>query len=121
MSTNFVEERSKPWFDSTLLNLPGVKAGKMFGYPAYKIEGQFFAFLSRGGIAVKLAPERTAELAATHDDITFFEPAPGRVWRNWALIKHDTPKAYLFDTPIFIEAMEYVLMTGAATTANTPA
>ena len=50
--------------DGMVLGMPGVKASKAFGHPAYKVNGKIFAFVGINGIALKLPAQRVQELIA---------------------------------------------------------
>lgn len=45
--------------DSMLLDMPQVKPGKMFGYPAYYVKGKMFACVYENGVGLKV-PEGMA-------------------------------------------------------------
>jgi len=45
MMTSKYREDVKATLDGLLLGLPMVRAGKMFGYPAYYVKGKLFAVL----------------------------------------------------------------------------
>jgi hypothetical protein len=40
--------------DRFLIGIPGVKGGKAFGYPAYKVNGKIFCFVGGTGVSIKL-------------------------------------------------------------------
>jgi hypothetical protein len=52
------DDAQKLVLDEMLLNLPGAKAGKMFGLPGYWTGGKLFACLFGPGVGLKLPPAR---------------------------------------------------------------
>jgi len=83
---------------------PIAKLGKMFGYPAYKVNDKLAVSLFDTGIVVKVGPKRVKELVG-REGIRNFEPMAGRVWKDWILLTGN------FDQhrSIFEEAVQYVL------------
>ena len=90
--------------DAIMDDVPGAKAAKMFGMPAYKAKGKLAVGAFEGGIVVKVGAARTKELVG-QPGITAFEPQPGRVWKDWVLITGDFEK----NRAVFEEAVQYVL------------
>ena len=74
MSEHKHDPANKAVLDGLLLGMPGVKASKAFGYPAYKVNGRVFAFVGTG-VSIKLPAPRVQELIATHPDMKPFEVA----------------------------------------------
>ena len=108
------EERYDPAYkanmDELLLVMPGVKGGKAFGYPAYKINGKVFAFVGGTGISLKLPAQRARALIDSHPDVMrVFEPADGIIWKEWLTIQRESPQDYEQDVPLFEESVEFVL------------
>lgn len=83
-----------------------VKAGKMFGHPAYYVEGKLFASLYMDGVCVKLPEFRVKELLRKNDYAPF-EPM-GRKMKEWIMITHSNSNNYLKEKVIFQESLEYV-------------
>ena len=108
MSEQRYDATRKAKIDEMLLVMPGVKGGKAFGYPAYKINGKVFAFVGNTGIAIKLPATRVAELLDGH---TFkpFEVGDGIVWREWLSIQRDDFEGYEQDADLFEESVEFLL------------
>jgi hypothetical protein len=98
----------KDMLDSLLIGMPGVKASKAFGYPAYKVNGRIFAFVGGPGIAIKLPKPRVQELVAAHAEMKPFEVAEGIVWREWLSIDRE-PADYARDMELFEESVQFVL------------
>lgn len=91
-----------------LKDVPGAKAGKMFGYPAYKVNGKLAVGLHGGGIVAKVGPKRSSELIG-QAGIDIFEPMPGRAWKDWVLLTDHFEE----NRGLFEEAVQYVLMETA--------
>ena len=107
MASNYRED-IKTTLDKLLLDIPGVQAGKAFGYPSYSIKGKVFAFVGGDGIAVKLPAARVQAIIAAHDDASPFEPAAGRVWKEWVSIDHADAAAYMDDVALLEESVAFV-------------
>jgi hypothetical protein len=98
--------KHKETLDSFLLDIPIVKPGKMYGYPAYYVGGKLFASLFNDGVCVKLPEIRVKELLK-EDGIEYFEPM-GRRMREWIFIIRDNSDDYQKDLHIFEESIEFV-------------
>ena len=83
-------------------DVPGAKASKMFGMPAYKVNGKLAVSVFEDGIVAKLGKTRAAEVVGT-DGIVYFEPM-GRTWKDWIRVNRD----YLQHSALFEEAVRYV-------------
>ncbi|MEP7291636.1 MAG: hypothetical protein ABI835_07620 [Chloroflexota bacterium] len=68
--------------DALMREIPGAKAGKMFGMPAYKVNGKLAVGIFEDYAVAKLGAARTAELVGK-SGVEAFEPNPGRVWKEW--------------------------------------
>jgi hypothetical protein len=100
----------KAKLDELLLVMPGVKGGKAFGYPAYKINGKVFAFVGGTAISLKLPAARARALIDSQPGIMrVFEPADGIIWKEWLTIQRPTPQDYEQDVSLFEESVEFVL------------
>jgi hypothetical protein len=84
--------------------VPGAKAGKMFGFPAYKVNNKLAVGLFEGGIVAKVGPTRVQELVGK-PGIAAFEPMQGRVWKDWVLLTDHFDE----NRAIFEEAIQYVM------------
>ncbi len=89
--------------NAMLADHPIAKAGKMFGYPAYKVNDKLVVSLFDTGIVVKVGPKRVKELVG-QNGIQNFEPMAGRVWKDWVLLTGDFDQHQF----IFEEAVQYV-------------
>jgi hypothetical protein len=83
---------------------PVAKVGKMFGYPAYKVNDKLAVGLFENGIVAKVGPKRVKELVGKNG-IQPFEPMAGRVWKDWVLLTGN----FEANKSIFDEAVQYVL------------
>jgi hypothetical protein len=92
-----------------LKDVPTAKASKMFGYPAYKVNGKLAVGLYDNGIVAKVGPQRAKELIGK-PGIETFEPMPGRAWKDWIVLTGS------FDQHrnLFEEAVQYVLTETAS-------
>ena len=90
--------------NNMLKDVPSARPGKMFGYPAYKVNGKLAVGLYETGIVAKVGPERAKALMG-QPGISAFEPMAGRPWKDWVLLTDHFEK----HRPIFEEAVEYVL------------
>lgn len=95
--------------DALLLEMPGVKRGKIFGFPGYKVGGKVFTAVGGDALGVKLPAARVADLIASDDPaMQPFEVAEGTVWKEWLSIKRDDAEAYRGDVALFEESAQYV-------------
>ena len=100
---NFNPEHEKV-LHAMLEGVPGAKPGKMFGYPAYKVNGKLAVGLYDTGIVAKVGPKRAKELVG-QSGIEVFEPMAGRAWKDWILMTGNFEK----HRALFEEAVQYVL------------
>ena len=108
MSERNYDETRKAKMDEMLLLMPGVKASKAFGYPAYKINGKVFAFVGSKGVAIKLPEERVKTLL-DGKTLRHFEVGDGVVWRQWLSIQREASEDYDQDAGLFEESVEFLL------------
>lgn len=101
-------EAYKKILDSFLLSMPGVVAGKMFGYPAYYTHKKLFACLYEEGVGIKV-PEELAQKLLKRKDIVPFQPLGKAKMREWIQINKEKPKDYLGDKTIFEKSIEFVM------------
>lgn len=94
--------------DALMLDMPGVKGGNSFGFPAYKVNGKVFAFVGGNGIGLKFGEARVAEVIADHAGASPFEPVEGTVWKAWVSIDREEAEAFRDDEALLIEAMNLV-------------
>jgi hypothetical protein len=95
-----------------LMDRPGIKAGKSWGYPSYKApNGKIFAFVGGRGLMLKLPVKRVQALIAERDDFEQFSTHDdGRgVWKEWVTINHPDADSYPQYQEFIDESMEYVM------------
>jgi TfoX/Sxy family transcriptional regulator of competence genes len=101
-------EKHKEVLDGLLLEIPGVKAGKMFGLPGYFINGKLFACVWEDGVALKL-PQKEREELLRKKGVEPFVPMENRPMKEWVLIKRKNSQDYMTYEYSFISSLEYVL------------
>jgi hypothetical protein len=97
----------KKVLDALLLPMPIVRAGKMFGFPAYYVGKKLFASLYENGVGLKLPAETVSALL---DGQTFipFQPLGRRVMREWVQICRADSAGYTADLDLFRASIEFV-------------
>jgi hypothetical protein len=101
------DQAIKSVVDSIMLEIPGVVSGKMFGYPAYYINGKLIACIYQDGVGMKV-PEVKAQELLNDGNIVHFQPMGRRKMREWIQINHPDANTYLEDQSLFEEAVTYV-------------
>jgi len=101
-------EKHKEVLDGMLLDIPGVKAGKMFGLPGYYIDGKLFACVWEDGVSLKVPAGLREELLEKRG-VEPFVPMEGRPMKEWVLINRKNSRDYLKLEDTFISSLEYVL------------
>ena len=96
----------KEVLDSLLLPFPGVKPGKMFGYPAYYIDTRLFACLYEGGVGVKV-PADIADSLVGREGIVRFQPLGRKSMKEWIQINRARSEDYAGDLEIFRISMAF--------------
>ena len=92
--------------DRLLLDLPGVRAAKMFGFPGYWAGDKLFACLFGPGVGFKLPPARAAEVLHRPG----FEPFTprGRKMAAWVMVVPRKPADLRRHEVLFRESLAYV-------------
>ena len=99
----------KAVLDDLLLGNPLVRAGKMFGFPAYYAGKKLCICLYEEGAGVKV-PEPTAKRLLGEDpNVIPFQPLGKAKMREWIQINLDRSEDYIRYAPIFEESIQYVL------------
>jgi hypothetical protein len=94
--------------DELLLANPLVRAGKMFGYPAYYIGKKLCICLYEEGVGVKI-PEATATRLLEEDKhVVPFQPLGRPKMRQWIQINLARSKDYKKYLPVFEESIRFV-------------
>ena len=97
----------KAVLDELLLDIPGVKQGKMFGYEAYYVFGKMFACIYGENVGIKV-PEEEANRLLEEPFVIPFQPLGRKRMREWVQINRDKPEAYRQDEASFHTAIEFV-------------
>ena len=99
----------KTVLDELLLDQPFVRAGKMFGYPAYYAEKKLCICLYEEGVGIKI-PEKTAQqLLETDPNAIPFQPMGKPKMREWIQINLHQSQDYSQYLPLFQESIHYLL------------
>ena len=93
--------------DGMLLEVPGVKAGKAFGYPGYYAGGKLFACVYGEGVALKV-PLETREKLLAMKGVDYFEPMGRARMKEWVLITRKRSSEYEKLEEAFLDAISYV-------------
>ncbi len=72
-------------FETATSGLPGAEPQKMFGYSCVFAKGNMFAGLHEAGMVLRLPDEQRAEFLRL-EGAKQFEPMPGRVMREYAVV-----------------------------------
>ncbi len=102
-----VESGRKAILDSLLLNMPSVVEGKMFGYPAYYVNGKLFACIYGEGVGVKV-PEEVANKLLSEQHVVPFQPLGKPKMKEWIQINRVRSEDYRKDINIFRTSVEFV-------------
>ena len=105
-----VEYRHKETIDSLLLKIPNVVEGKMFGYPAYYVNGKLFACIYGEGVGVKVPEDVAIKLLSEQhiQHIVPFQPLGKPKMKEWIQILHMKSEDYLKDMDIFLISVKFV-------------
>jgi hypothetical protein len=102
-------EGHKAVLDDMLLKHPGVRAGHMFGYPAYYAGEKLSICLYENGVGVKV-PEATAKQLLESDmNVVPFQPLGRRKMREWIQVNLSNSEDYRGYLALFEESIQYVL------------
>ncbi len=106
--TNFNPE-NKAVLDEMLLGNPLVRAGKMFGFPAYYAGDKLCICLYEEGVGVKLPEKTAADLLADDPNVIPFRPMGRNTMRAWVQINVSRSEDYQRYEPVFEESIRHVL------------
>jgi hypothetical protein len=98
----------KAVLDDLLLAHPLVRAGKMFGYPAYYAGKKLAICLYEGGVGVKLPAPSVARLLETDPNVIPFQPLGKPKMREWIQINLERSADYRQYLPVFEESIQFV-------------
>jgi hypothetical protein len=105
---NFNPEH-KTVLDDMLLGLPHVRAGKMFGFPAYYVGKKLCICLYEQGVGIKLPEKSVAKLLETDKNAVPFRPLGKPKMREWVQINLSSSKEYKKYKKVFEESVRYLL------------
>jgi hypothetical protein len=95
--------------DELLLGHPFVRAGKMFGFPAYYAGKKLCICLYEGGVGIKLPEQTATKLLAEDPNAIPFQPMGKPKMREWVQINLSNSEDYRPYLPLFEESIRYVL------------
>ena len=95
--------------DELILPLPGIRPGKMFGFPAYYAEKKLCICLYADGVGVKLPESSVRKLLSSDPNTIPFQPLGKHVMREWVQINLVDSAGFQVYLPIFQESVNYVL------------
>ena len=75
---------------------------KMFGYPAYFVNGNMFAGIHGDKLFLRLSDSDISNITMECKDVTSFEPMPGRIMKGYIVL----PKAVYSDDELFAEWLD---------------
>lgn len=94
--------------DELLLGDDRVRAGKMFGYPAYYAGGKLAICLCERGVGLKLPEESVSALLETDPNAVPFTPMGRRTMREWVEIDLLDSEGYRRYAQLFMESVAFV-------------
>jgi hypothetical protein len=98
----------KAVLDDLLLDLPQIRPGKMFGFPAYFVGRKLCICLYEQGVGIKL-PERSASgLLERDQNAVPFQPLGKPRMREWVQINLSRSEDYRRYLPVFEESIHYL-------------
>jgi hypothetical protein len=99
----------KAFLDNLLLNLPQVRSGKMFGFPAYYVGKKICICLYGQGVGVKLPEPSAKKLLELDQNVIPFQPYGRQKMRLWVQINLTRSEDYRQYMPVFEESIQHVL------------
>lgn len=100
----------KAVLDGLILGHSNVRAGKMFGYPAYYAGKKLCICLYKQGVGVKLPESSAAWLLETDRNVIPFQPLGKPKMREWVQINLKHSADYKKYRSVFDESIAYLLM-----------
>jgi hypothetical protein len=101
--------KHKVVLDDLLLGHPKVRAGKMFGYPAYYAGKKLCICLYEQGVGVKLPESSAAKLLEMDRNVVPFQPLGRPKMREWIQINLKRSTDYKKYRSVFDESIAYLL------------
>jgi len=99
----------KAVLDDFLLGHPHVRAGKMFGFPAYYAGKKLCICLYEQGVGVKLPEQSAAKLLKADPNVVPFQPMGRRKMREWIQINLTRSEDYRQYQSVLEESIRHVL------------
>ncbi len=99
----------KAVLDDLLLDNAHVKAGKMFGYPAYYAGEKLCICLYEKGVGVKVPETTASDLLKRDNNIIPFQPMGKPKMREWIQINLKDSEEYRNYEDIFQTSINYLL------------
>jgi hypothetical protein len=95
--------------DEMLVDHPHVRAGKMFGFPAYYVGKKLCICLYEDGVGVKLPEQSAAKLLQVDPNVVLFQPLGKPKMREWIQINLSHSQDYRKYKSVFDESIQHVL------------
>ena len=108
MNTKFNPEHKRV-LDKLLLDKPGIRPAKMFGYPAYFAHKKLCICLYEEGVGLKLPESAAKHLLETDDNNVSFQPMGKPKMREWIQINLPESDAYQNYAACFESSIQYLL------------
>jgi len=99
----------KAVLDDLLLSFPEVRAGKMFGFPAYYVWKKLSICLYEQGVGIKLPEQSATKLLETDQNAVPFRPLGKPKMREWVQINLSNSEDYRKYKSVFEESIRYLL------------
>jgi len=99
----------KAVLDELLLGNPYLRAGKMFGYPAYYAGKKLAICLYEDGVGLKLPEQTVNALLLSDPNAIPFQPMGKSKMREWVQIDLDDSEGYRAYADLFDESVHHVL------------
>jgi hypothetical protein len=106
---NFNPEH-KTVLDDLLLGNSQVRAGKMFGFPAYYVGKKLCICLYEQGVGVKIPAGSAKKLLETDPNVVSFMPFGKPKMREWIQINLSRSEDYRQYLDVFDESIRYLLV-----------
>ncbi|MFO0216123.1 MAG: hypothetical protein ACK511_08905, partial [Burkholderiales bacterium] len=100
---------NKAVLDGLLLELPDVRPGKMFGFPAYYAGKKLCICLYEKGVGLKLPAESVTKLLESDRNVISFQPMGKTKMREWVQINLSRSEDYRRYKALFDESIHYLL------------
>jgi hypothetical protein len=104
-----INQNHKDVLDDLVLSIPGVRSGKMFGYPAYFVGKKLSVCIVENGVGVKVPEDTALKLISQDPNITYFQPLGRKKMREWIQINVEDSEDLRVYKDLFIESFEFVL------------